>query len=827
MISLFQIAPQDQSVFYLGQIFGMVGTILPVSNPSLLMGMMFKFLNTAALTIGALLVVYVIVVGLLKTAQEGEFLGKQWNSLWVPLRTVFGIACLFPTATGYSIIQIIIMWIILQGVGAADTLWTNVLNYITVTGSPYAAVSSGSMPSSTQLSPTMQQLFQSLMCQASAKATYSSVNLSPAHDNTVGYFCGSDQDNTSDPFCVNPESQMLNAITGPQAGDNKYSMGPGASGGTGGVCGSLTYCDAEAACVAPTGTSPDGSPPTTGPDTIGCLSCKAQHSAIQQIIPTLGAVADKLVYLDNQYMQFYYLPVTSSPPSWIQDYCTAKGIPSNQCCNVVKKIGGFPVNVCTTEFNKLDAVGSDNDLMNASSDTAKNLYLQYPLKAYLSGSDFINASVLEYQANLVSAVSADIEKKMKNVTLTGWQAAAAQQGWMFAGSFFYKMAGQNQTMQSSVNNLVFKVTSPQGMKVPAGNLMNSYRNNYTAVGAMLSEMTTANSNSPYSMPPEMGDVSNALGSSAGVILQLFKICITAGSDTNPIIAIANFGYGLMIAAQVLFAIIVLLVAILTATTSIMPMVLGTGITMNPAGEAVKAVVALLAPFFVVLILGIYSLGAILGIYIPLIPYVLFTMGAIGWILACVEAMVAAPIIALGILSPGGQHDILGRAEPALMMMFNLFLRPILMVFGLMAAMLVSMVVINLVNSTFYGVTTTILSNPGLFEQLLFIAAYTSLIVTVINKAFSLIYVIPERILTWIGGPAVQYGEQEALGAGKQAIEAAAGAAAGAGKESAGTAGTGVEKYKMAGKEKAKRAEDEAAKLALANDAAAAKKDKGT
>src|SRR3990167_1726185 len=156
MINFFQIAPQDQSLYYLGTIFGLVGDLLPVQQAPLLLSIMFKFINTVALSIGAALVIYVTVVGLLKTAAEGEFLGRQWNSLWVPIRTVLGIAALFPTATGYSAIQVIIMWIVLQGIGAADTLWNTVLNYKAVVGNPTATVM---IPAPT-ISDTMQNLFK-------------------------------------------------------------------------------------------------------------------------------------------------------------------------------------------------------------------------------------------------------------------------------------------------------------------------------------------------------------------------------------------------------------------------------------------------------------------------------------------------------------------------------------------------------------------------------------------------------------------------------------------------------------------------------------------
>jgi len=187
------------------------------------------------------------------------------------------------------------------------------------------------------------------------------------------------------------------------------------------------------------------------------------------------------------------------------------------------------------------------------------------------------------------------------------------------------------------------------------------------------------------------------------------------------------------------------------------------------------------------VLSVLAFYVVARYRLPLVPFMIFAMGAIGWMLATVEAMVAAPVVALGLLSPGGQSEVFGRAEPALMLVLNLFLRPALMVIGLMSATIVSVPVIQLVNTAFLTTVKSVMSNPGLVEQAIFISLYASFIVTVIGKCYSLIYIIPERILTWIGGQAVQYGEEAALQASKQAVEGAAGATAGAAKEGSGAA----------------------------------------
>ena len=48
---------------------------------------------------------------------------------------------------------------------------------------------------------------------------------------------------------------------------------------------------------------------------------------------------------------------------------------------------------------------------------------------------------------------------------------------------------------------------------------------------------------------------------------------------------------------------------------------------------------------------IYGIGIILGYFLPYLPAVLYVMALIGWLLLVIEAVVAAPIIALGLANP--------------------------------------------------------------------------------------------------------------------------------------------------------------------------------
>src|SRR3990167_7379311 len=99
-MNLFTIAPQDQSAYYLGVIFGPVGNVLTSSVSGTVLGAMFQTFNTITLTIGAFIIIYTTIMGVIMTAHEGEFMGKKFQSLWTPLRMVIGIAGLVPISGG-------------------------------------------------------------------------------------------------------------------------------------------------------------------------------------------------------------------------------------------------------------------------------------------------------------------------------------------------------------------------------------------------------------------------------------------------------------------------------------------------------------------------------------------------------------------------------------------------------------------------------------------------------------------------------------------------------------------------------------------------------
>ncbi len=167
------------------------------------------------------------------------------------------------------------------------------------------------------------------------------------------------------------------------------------------------------------------------------------------------------------------------------------------------------------------------------------------------------------------------------------------------------------------------------------------------------------------------------------------------------------------------------------------------------------------------------LGANFAYYVPLIPFIIFVFTAVGWMIAVIEAMVAAPLVALGVTHPEG-HDLLGKSEQAVMLLLSVFLRPILMIIGLFAGIILSRVVLRFLNSGFFGIVFDV-GDFSLFGFVAVLIIYSMLLVTIVNQAFSLIYVVPDRVMRWLGVTEQSSAAQEALQASKQGFEQISGA----------------------------------------------------
>jgi conjugal transfer/type IV secretion protein DotA/TraY len=144
-------------------------------------------------------------------------------------------------------------------------------------------------------------------------------------------------------------------------------------------------------------------------------------------------------------------------------------------------------------------------------------------------------------------------------------------------------------------------------------------------------------------------------------------------------------------------------------------------------------------------------GAIISTYAPLIPFITWIASVVNWFVLVIEAVLAAPLWAAAHIHPDGD-DAVGRGGQGYGMILSLVMRPALMLFGLITAMLLTQPITGLVNASFMSAVSGVQadSTTGLVSFLAYVTIYTIIMTTVLHTVFSLIHYIPDNVPRWIG-----------------------------------------------------------------------------
>lgn len=937
----------DVSVIFLSNIFGVVDGVLHGTG-SQIMGAMFAVFNSAVLALGGIIIMYTLMVSTVNTAHEGQMLGQKWSSIWVPVRSTLGLSLLIPKASGYCIMQIVFMWIVVQGVGAADKVWEAALNYL----------NRGGVIVQQQINPIdmVKGTGQAVM-KGAANILYGQVCMLAIEtqlktqrqrilDNTKKL--GTCHEPEFQQFCTTPVPDFLDTvkpldwedkiINGEKDADGSYFSQPDAGAKSfaepmpnfkgvkfksspyqflNGICGTIVWNKLE--INSPEIANQLG---TDGMDT----ALKARATGLQQMYIDLTDVAQHIVknnpLLDDPDKK---QPDVKAAP-WATDQY---GIPTN--------IGGSACN--SGELNNTPGC------VNWERDTT--MKAKGPL---LDGTE-IRGAVSDYNAVMLPTLTL----KQEGLNPAGnnprdFLNAAKTTGWMLAGSYYFKLAslsasntlsysgseksvpndadsglaawvtgagsekdefnlpkinntfkpscqgkydrlcvwlGQNSlTPSTSIDGLVNMFQGVTGNVVPqfaipsgadanatnkppispilgtnsstvygfvnnslmvtlpgqAGNQAPAFAldlaTNFTVKGFDLPE-----ANLPCDgfmcIPSKVSEVIynyvlrfmfqtliTAVMTVMNTVLmmflslpllgmgEIFKACveILRNPDANPIVALATMGINFINFASDMW----MMLLILSITQMMIPII----------GPFILALLLMAMPLLVAWLGVMVAIGYLTAYYIPFLPYMIFTFASIAWLMAVIEAMVAAPIVALSITHPEGEGPFGGKAEQALMILMNVFLRPALMIIGYISGIILSYVSIWIINAGFsnvlpfmqgpsswkapnvgtgeefltgLGQMAALATGPigvaaigvgaaegggvgkapkfaekpsslvqanytgwaGIYGFFFAILIYTTMYLTVVQKAFSLIGILPDKVLRWVGAQPESIGQEAA------------------------------------------------------------------
>lgn len=172
---------------------------------------------------------------------------------------------------------------------------------------------------------------------------------------------------------------------------------------------------------------------------------------------------------------------------------------------------------------------------------------------------------------------------------------------------------------------------------------------------------------------------------------------------------------------------------------------GVSIVAGPFGS-------LVGPFLSALMFAGVAAGVLLAFYTPFIPFFVWMGAVIGWLILLCEAIVAAPLVAFAKLDPNGE-GLLGSSKPGYILLLSLVLRPVLMVFGMVLSIMLLGPLGRFINATVLDILAV--SRGGGFGWIIStiggVFIYAALLMAMLHGLFSLIHIIPDRIIRWIGG----------------------------------------------------------------------------
>lgn len=640
--NLFDPVSADKSMLILAAIFGKLEIFGNSGNDPFAAGI--QAFNGAVLMIGGIIVAYTIVAGTVGTAHEGEMLGKKFSSVWVPIRTALGTALVLPVINGtYCVMQGIVGWLIVQGIGLADNVW----NVYTSKDNLGALASAGIQNIGAK--SFGYNVFQSQVCVAAinkvieqTKAEGNSIVLSPnakAEMRTSFSTTG-----------VSSEDKLNFGIFGVLGEDSVDS------------CGSATI--PRGGIMDYTRTNSGGASTILSLGMNGALEAKERAKAIS----------------DVQYK-------------------------------------------------------AANDMVKDMKDLAE----KFVNGAAISNTE-INAAISKYEKSVQDEATKQITS-LKEFETMGENAS--KDGWIMAGAFYTKFSFMADLIQRSMSDLG-TATGPKSFNNPL------FNDSLALYSQNLTELLGHDSKAPISAGFGVS-AENGTDKGWGRIIKdqdfdaamkkIFTIPNFFVQDgEHPLMAMKRLGNTLLSGVTITLA-------------AALAGIFVTGLASTAVGFFIGVTtLGLLMPLLVS--------GILLSYLLPMLPFFLWFGATIGWVIMCIEALLAAPMWAIMHLSPHGD-DMVGTGSQGYKLVLSLMLRPVLMIFGLVASFVGLSVIGGFFNQIFFDVFVLNQQDSSFITWIagLIIAPimYAIGMFVLIKKLFSMIYIIPDEMLKWFGGGGPQLG----------------------------------------------------------------------
>ncbi|AYB60431.1 hypothetical protein C2124_07395 [Ralstonia solanacearum] len=374
--------------------------------------------------------------------------------------------------------------------------------------------------------------------------------------------------------------------------------------------------------------------------------------------------------------------------------------------------------------------------------------------------DTINKAALQYQASVTQAIASSASTINSLGSLI--QSNLQRDGWIMLGAWYQTFAQANSQLTSLANATASAVPSTDLGNLPYPQL---YRKVLAAYAQQIQQ--AASTGTPQdrvnSLATGTTDPKNIMSKIfPGQAIVKMAIGMNSGQGpngaTNPLIGMKNLGDYILAGGWTALSGYALVKGGLAASDSLAGKAISavgdvfSGGVLGAIKEGAKGMLDALGPFITMMIITLFFFGAVLSIYIPMLPFIIWFGGIVSWYAVVGEAMVAAPLWAMTHLDGDGEG--MGqRTTHGYIFLLNVMFRPVFMVIGFILAG-TGIVVLGTLLNTMFGVAMQNAqydSLTGLVSIIGFIVLYVGMCQTLVQGTFSLIHVVPDQVFSWIGG----------------------------------------------------------------------------
>ena len=395
----------------------------------------------------------------------------------------------------------------------------------------------------------------------------------------------------------------------------------------------------------------------------------------------------------------------------------------------------------------------------------------------------INNRVTVIRNGMLKQIREDVKIQVDSDN-SGVVAKLKEKGWIYAGSLSSELARMKDAVKSATNSKSQFVEGNADLEQQlSGNVLQAVviaKTKYDALGSAVAagvldipQAITAKAN----LPKIQTSFTAADFSSGGASLQsTFVSYFNQIGDTfvsgivnhlnvenqDPVMQVKDVGDFVSNSAQ---AVVVVKTA---AFVSLKGILIGAQSSALPGMAAVAGitgtVLAALSELWESVAPATYGLmyiGYFLGIWVPMIPFYIFALGVVGWLVFVVEMMAASVLWMAAHTTPAREDSFIGSQTQGYLLLMSGFFRPALMVLGLIASIAVLSPAVSFINAAFMLSFRSLQADSvtGLVSIAGYLLLYAFIIFSVFMLCFSIPQTLPDRILKWIGGGIGDMGEQ--------------------------------------------------------------------